>query len=454
MRANIILPKFADHKIREYAVKCLEQFTDTDIMLYMLQLVQALKYELYDDSPLAQFLVRRGLQEPKILGHQFFWQLISEAHVSYIRQRFSSILVNFVYGMSSYRDELFTGYEFTQKLVKLNQKMCNLKYNEATIQFREELKNFEVPKEFHLPIDPRLIVDAFIIDKCKVMNSKKKPFFLTFHNAAPFTDAPVQMMFKVGDDLRQDQLTLQIMKVMEHLWIKQGFDYRMRCYGVLPTGLNQGFIEVVQNSITEAALQVQAGTLKGVFDKSVFTKFLVSKNGNNQAYQEAVENFRLSSAGYAVSTCVLGIADRHPGNIMVQDDGHFFHIDFGHFLGNFKTKLGYQREKAPFHFSPAAAYVFGDYGSKEFKLFEEEASIAYNILRHRSSLLITLLILMIGTGIPELQKPEDIYYMKKMLNLHLIDDSSAGEEFKKMIKESLESTRTLLNNLFHNIKTG
>ena len=174
-----------------------------------------------------------------------------------------------------------------------------------------------------------------------------------------------------------------------------------------------------------------------------------------------------SSAGYAVATCVLGIADRHPGNIMVQEDGHFFHIDFGHFLGNFKTKLGYQRENAPFHFSLAAAYVCGysekseknEKGEKmieqseEFKKFQTESGIAFNILRNNSRLLITLLVLMIGTGIPELQKLSDMDYMKNMLNLDLSDEEAA-KKFIKLIKVSLESTKTLLNNLFHNIKTG
>lgn len=468
--------KFADHRIREYAVSCLEQFSDSDMMLYMLQMVQALKYELYDDSALARFLIKRGLSEPKFVGHQLFWQLISEAHLSHIRQRFSSILVNFMYGIGSYRNELLTGYEFTQNLVKLNQKLCALKYNEATIQFQKELTNFEIPKEFHLPIDPRLIVDKFIPSKCKVMNSKKKPFFLTFHNAAPFAKNEndknddndlIQMMFKVGDDLRQDQLTLQIMKVMDHLWKDQGYDYRMNCYGVLPTGFNQGFIEVVRHAKTEAALQQEKGTFSGVFDRETFSRFLKEHNQNPIDYNVAKENFMWSSAGYAVATCVLGIADRHPGNIMVQEDGHFFHIDFGHFLGNFKTKLGYQRENAPFHFSLAAAYVCGysekseknEKGEKmieqseEFKKFQTESGIAFNILRNNSRLLITLLVLMIGTGIPELQKLSDMDYMKNMLNLDLSDEEAA-KKFIKLIKVSLESTKTLLNNLFHNIKTG
>ena len=58
----------------------------------------------------------------------------------------------------------------------------------------------------------------------------------------------------------------------------------------------------------------------------------------------------------------MGIGDRHPSNLLLRDDGNYLHIDFGHFLGHFKTKLGIKRETAPFVFTHQFAAVLG--GSK------------------------------------------------------------------------------------------
>jgi phosphatidylinositol-4,5-bisphosphate 3-kinase len=406
---------------------------------------------------------------------------MSEAHISHIQRRFSLIVMNFLYGIGSYTDELLKGYLFTQKLVKLNESLSKLSHTEALAPFQKALQDIEIPKEFHLPMDPRLVVESFIIEKCKVMNSKKKPFWLTFKNAAPFATDDVRTMFKVGDDLRQDQLTLQVMKVMEHLWRKAGTDMRMRCYGVLPTGLNQGFIEVVPNAKTEGALQQERGSISGAFDKTILMEYLKQYNSSVESYALARTNFKLSSAGYAVATCVLGIADRHPDNIMVQQDGHFLHIDFGHFLGNFKKKLGYQREGAPFHYSPACDYVInGDSKKKDkaekkdkpekkekkekkdmldlpdvtadgYGTFEELCGKALNVLRKNATLLVTLFLLMLGTGIPELQTPKDIIYLTEKLFLDL-NDEDASKEMEKLIQLSLDSGKTKFNNICHNIK--
>lgn len=65
----------------------------------------------------------------------------------------------------------------------------------------------------------------------------------------------------VGDDLRQDILTLQLLRIMDKIWLSEEIDCRLLPYnciatGVTPKGEGAGMIEVVQNSETTASIQV------------------------------------------------------------------------------------------------------------------------------------------------------------------------------------------------------
>ena len=91
-----------------------------------------------------------------------------------------------------------------------------------------------------------------------------------------------------------------------------------------------------------------------------------------------------------MATFVLGIGDRHNDNIMVTKSGHLFHIDFGHFLGNFKSKFGVKRERAPFVFTSEMKYVMGDKKAPRFISFERLCCLSYNVLRRHASLFIVL----------------------------------------------------------------
>ena len=73
--------RYADERVRMYAVQCLDAMSDEELELYMLQLVQVLKYEQFHDSALARFLMVRSLQCPNVIGHLFFWYLkVNDAH--------------------------------------------------------------------------------------------------------------------------------------------------------------------------------------------------------------------------------------------------------------------------------------------------------------------------------------------------------------------------------------
>ncbi len=67
--------------------------------------VKVLKYELYHDSALSRFLLRRALRS-KELGHMLYWYLKSEVHVPTIAERYELLLEAYLRGCGSHRAEL------------------------------------------------------------------------------------------------------------------------------------------------------------------------------------------------------------------------------------------------------------------------------------------------------------------------------------------------------------
>jgi phosphatidylinositol-4,5-bisphosphate 3-kinase len=88
--------KFADEIVRSFAVSLLEGLSDGDVANYLLQLVNVVKYELCHDSPLAGFLLRRGLLNKTVVGHPLYWLLKSE--MSTAAERLGVILEAFLRG--------------------------------------------------------------------------------------------------------------------------------------------------------------------------------------------------------------------------------------------------------------------------------------------------------------------------------------------------------------------
>jgi len=280
-----------------------------------------------------------------------------------------------------------------------------------------------------------------------VMDSAKLPLWLVFKNADE-SGSDVYVIFKAGDDLRQDVLTLQTLRLMDKLWKQEGLDLRLQTYGCIATGNEIGMIEVVLNSETTANINKQSGGASAVLNMNTLRNWLKKNNKTDDEYQRAQDNFCLSCAGYCVATYVLGIGDRHNDNIMLTKTGHLFHIDFGHFLGNFKKKFGFKREKAPFVFVPQYAAILGGTKDPCFQKFVDVCCTAYNILRKHAPTFINLFQMMLCTGIPELQNVEDIYYMRDAFLLGM-SDQEASLDFQSRIYQSLDTKTTRLNDVIH-----
>jgi len=444
--------KFADSKIRKFAVERLEVLSNEDILDYLLQLVQVLKYEPYYDSALARFLIRRALSSRNV-GHSFFWLLKSETHVAEVSERYNLMLEAYLRGAGEQQiNQLRQQQQLIEQLIRIANGIRTSKENDKKkeIIYKEQLQmlNLNFPGTITLPLNPRIQVCGIVVESCKYMHSKKMPLWLVFKNADPHGENPV-VIFKSGDDLRQDMLTLQMIRIMDKIWKKHELDLQMTPYRCVATGHQNGMIEVVINARTTANItKDEGGGATAAFKDWPLAKWLHSENPTESLYARAVDNFIRSCAGYCVATYVLGVGDRHNDNVMLTTDGRFFHIDFGHFLGNFKKKFGIKREKAPFVFTPDFAFVMGGKDSKDFKKFEKLCCDAFAILRRHSHLFLNLFAMMLSTGIPELQTVEDIWYLRNAFALDLSDEE-AMEEFKELIYESLNCTTTRINNWFH-----
>lgn len=462
---------FADYGVRKFAVHNLKRMKDDELQMYLLQLTQCLKFEPYHDSPLSRFLIERAIRSPYEIGHYFFWHLKAELHEPSNAERFGVILEEYLSHCGRYSKELRKQNTACLKLQRVSAMVTRMKRDEgagdgeAEVAYQNELARlnrevFEPMGKWHLPIDPKWEVTTLKTEKCRYMSSKMVPLWLCFNKPNP-DDTPCLLLFKSGDDLRQDILTLQLLRMMDKYWLAENEDMKLRPYKCIATGVNDqgegvGMIEVVTKSDTTSGIQLDYGGKMGALRLDPIDLYLKEHNKTDKEYNHSVHNFECSCAGYCVATYVLGIGDRHNGNIMVTNDGHLFHIDFGHFLGNFKKKFGVNRERAAFVFTPEMAYVIGGRKYKKsevFKRFVGRCAKAFRILRSHVDVFEILFMLMVSAGMPELLVLKDIHYLReKMLLNH--DNKKAEKMLEVEILKSVGTMYRRFDNMVHNIKHG
>uniref|UniRef100_A0A4W5P590 phosphatidylinositol-4,5-bisphosphate 3-kinase n=1 Tax=Hucho hucho TaxID=62062 RepID=A0A4W5P590_9TELE len=457
---------YPDQYVREYAVGCLRDMSDEELSQYLLQLVQVLRYEPYYDCALTRFLLNRA-QCNRNIGHFLFWHLRSEMHMPAVSVQFSLILEAYCRGSIPHIEVLKKQVEALSKLKSVNEliKLGTIKNarsktkeamltKEAMMTCLRQSGYTETLSDLHSPLNPSVLLSGINVEKCRYMDSKMKPLWIVYNNKLLGGDT-LGIIFKNGDDLRQDMLTLQILRLMDLLWKEANLDLRIVPYGCLATGDRSGLIEVVSSADTIANIQLTSSNVAAAaaFNKDALLNWLKEKNSGD-ALEKAIEEFTLSCAGYCVATYVLGIGDRHSDNIMVRSTGQLFHIDFGHILGNFKSKFGIKRERVPFILTHDFIHVIqqGKTGNTEkFGSFRNYCEQAYLILRRNGNLFITLFALMLTAGLPELTSVKDIQYLKDSLALGKTDDE-ALKQFRQKFDEALrESWTTKVNWMAHNV---
>ncbi|XP_076179765.1 phosphatidylinositol 3-kinase catalytic subunit type 3-like isoform X2 [Ptiloglossa arizonensis] len=488
---ELLGPAFTHPAVRRYAITRLNQAPDDDLMLYLLQLVQALKYEDFEsiknahhilmkdkesekiekldrdiqinDSSstpitvssvsesgqfstnqdslmdLASFLITRACQNTT-LANYFYWYLsiecedqndlaISAKQDTRVKEMYITVMVMFskMLGQGNaiwQKRRAFLSRQkiFIEQLVALVKKVAresgNRKKKTERLRalladldpaFKINFSNFE-PIPF--PLDPEICIKGIIPEKASLFKSALMPSKLTFL----MTDNSEYIaIFKHGDDLRQDQLILQTIALMDKLLRRENLDLKLTPYRVLATSTRHGFLQFIESTTVAEVLASEGSIL------SFFRKHHPSENGPYGVVPEVMDTYVRSCAGYCIITYVLGVGDRHLDNLLLTTSGKLFHIDFGYILGRDPKPL-----PPPMKLSKEMVEAMGGVGSEHYHEFRKQCYTAFLHLRRHANLMLNLFSLMVDASVPDIALEPDkaVKKVQDKLRLDLSDEEA------------------------------
>uniref|UniRef100_A0A6I8N463 Phosphatidylinositol 3-kinase catalytic subunit type 3 n=1 Tax=Ornithorhynchus anatinus TaxID=9258 RepID=A0A6I8N463_ORNAN len=506
---ELLSSHFTNPTVRRYAVARLQQADDEDLLMYLLQLVQALKYENFDDiksglepskkdsqgsmsesmsasgagsaeiessqiitttlpqvsSPpppaskakdsadgenleqdLCTFLISRACKN-STLANYLYWYVIVECedqdtqqrdpktHEMYLNvmRRFSQALLKGDKSVRVMRSLLAAQQTFVDRLVHLmkavQRESGNRKKKNERLQALlgdNEKMNLSDVELIPLPLEPQVKIKGIFPESATLFKSALMPAQLFFKTE---DGGKYPVIFKHGDDLRQDQLILQIISLMDKLLRKENLDLKLTPYKVLATSTKHGFMQFVQ-SVPVAEVLDTEGSIQ-----NFFRRHAPSENGPNGISAEVMDTYVKSCAGYCVITYILGVGDRHLDNLLLTKTGKLFHIDFGYILGRDPKPL-----PPPMKLNKEMVEGMGGTQSEQYQEFRKQCYTAFLHLRRYSNLILNLFSLMVDANIPDIALEPDKTVKKVQDKFRLdLSDEEAVHYMQSLIDESVHA---------------
>ena len=456
--------------IRQYAVeRVLVQLSNSELSFILLQLTQAFRYEVLKESKLKDFLISRAVQDLEIAVY-LYWQLNLEKENpkdKIIARHYENFFDELIKSMRRESHLFFDHIEeqrlFHKSIKGLAQRVKAAPKDEAKQTLIKIIQGVGEPKDLmelkdpvRLFTNPDVEINGVYDSKFIIFKSATKPIKLTLRvhpdsYKANKGEEEYHMIYKDGDDMRQDQLILQVISLMDHL-LQVVIDLKFTIYNVVSTTIDDGFMEFVSNSNTiRAILEEYKDNIGDYFREyarvEIDGEFVVDED----KYKAIMDNYIKSTAGYCAVTYILGIGDRHLENLLINKDGRMFHIDFGFILGcnppakNFFTTA--------VRLSSAMTNCMNP---ENYQRFLNMCGEAFIHLRYHRKYILNLFYLMIHSGIEGLESKggQDTFRITNLYNKFMPkeSDEDAKSTFLKQVQEASGGKVMKIHEYIHNWK--
>ena len=280
--------------------------------------------------------------------------------------------------------------------------------------------------------------------KHKAKEIKKKSLFGNLDSHKIF-----RCIIKTHEDLRQEQFATQLINEFYQIFKLEKTGCWLNTYEIISTGNDAGLVEMVNDSVS-------LDQLKQKIQQASLHDFYLYNFGNGDVnslnYKKAMNNYVASLAGYSLVCYFLQIKDRHNGNILIDNEGHLVHIDFGFLLSNAPGK-GLKFENAPFKLSKDMVDCLGGVEGKYFSDFRKllhKGFKAVNKHRLKISILVEMMYCGHGKNLDCFEKGQEaIDNLKMRLNPQ---DNMNKVDIKKfvdnLISQSVDNWRTKWYDIF------
>lgn len=485
---ELLGPQFDDRDVRTYAVNRLRQADDEELLLYLLQLVQALKFEpeaknddaaTHADSSLAGFLVARSAQNFQ-LGNYLHWYLMVElddranqdAQSERHRKLYARVSYEFMHELEKTpegqmrRKTLLRQGEMITVLAKLSEDARSSredrqrkieKLKKALADPKNDMVKIDPP--LPLPLDPSVQINGCFPDDSSVFKSSLSPLMVNYKTVK---GEKYPLIFKSGDNLRQDQLVIQIISLMDRLLLKENLNLQLSPYRILATGAVQGAVQFVPSAPLSAILSSSKyrGSILEYLRKNNPAPSPTSATAGTSSSilgvrREAMETYVKSCAGYCVITYLLGVGDRHMDNLLLAPDGHFFHADFGYILGRDPKPLAPSMKLSHEMIDGMGGMSTEKNPESQFLSFKQYCFTAFTTLRRSSNLILNLFALMQDANIPDIRFWGDQAVRKVEERFCLgVSEDEAIAFFDNLISRSLEAWGPVVIDRLHGLVQG